>query len=82
MAIRVGDWEKSQKIMADIMEFNEKYGLTKAAITSDTIKRSMKRQAAASLDMWYGVLISPMNRDALRLKRDEWDIGLSLFPDE
>ena len=82
VAIRVGDWEKSQKIMADIMEFNEKYGLTKAAITSDTIKRSMKRQAAASLDMWHGVLISPMNRDALRLKRDEWDIGLSLFPDE
>jgi len=82
VAVRVGDWEKSQDIMKDIIKFNSRHGLGKAGITADTIERSMMQHAKTSTEMWNGVLISSMNRDALRMKRDEWDDGISLLPDD
>jgi len=81
VAVRVGDWEKSQGIMKDIVKFNSRHGLGKAGITADTIEKSMMQHAKTSTEMWNGVLISSMNRDALRMKRDEWDDGISLLPD-
>ena len=77
VAKRFGDFYGMQEIRKDMREFSRKH--REAAITSETIDRSMKQHAKTSLEMYNGIRLNPLMRETLKDSRNDWDQGLQLF---
>jgi len=63
--------------MKKIVEFNRKH--PSAAITGQTIQRSMAQHAKTSAMMYHGITISKNMRPELMRSIAEYDDGLDLF---
>ena len=59
------------------VSFSKKH--KEAAITAETIDRSMKQHAKTSLEMYNGIRLNPQMRETLESSRNDWDQGLRLF---
>lgn len=69
MAVRTGDQDGAQQVMKKIMEFNAKH--PGAAITADTIIRSMRQHMKTTATMYHGITISKnMRAEVLRDLQD------------
>ena len=77
VAKRFGDFYGMREIRKDMREFSRKH--REAAITSETIDRSMKQHAKTSLEMYNGIRLNPLMRETLEDSRNDWDQGLQLF---
>ena len=77
IAKRMGDFYGVREIKKDMREFSRKH--REAAITPETIDRSMKQHAKTSLEMYNGIRLNPLMRETLEDSRDDWDQGLQLF---
>ena len=77
IAKRMGDFYGVREIRKDMREFSRKH--REAAITPETIDRSMKQHAKTSLEMYNGIRLNPLMRETLEDSRDDWDQGLQLF---
>jgi hypothetical protein len=73
----MGDFSEAQDALRAMVEFSRKHPA--AAITPDTIRRSMNQHMERSATMYNGVSFSPMMREAIKAKLAEWDQGFSLF---
>lgn len=60
-----------------MIKFSRKH--KEAAITAETIDRSMKQHAKTSLEMYNGIRLNPQMRETLENSRNDWDQGLQLF---
>jgi hypothetical protein len=76
-ALRMGDREEAMDTMQKIVEFNRKH--PSAAITGQTIQRSMAQHAKTSATMYHGITISKNMRPELMRNIAEYDDGLDLF---
>ena len=66
IAKRVGDFAEMREIRLDILRFNMRNRKNpKAAISPETLERSLKANEATTKAMHNGVLISPMMRTYL-----------------
>lgn len=70
VAMRVGDFDKADAVFDDIMKFNDRH--PEAAITPNSIERSMSQHAKTSAQMYNGVTLSPLYRNALEQLRSEY----------
>ena len=77
VALRMGDGPTAREVMGDIREFNRRH--RSAAITPETMMRSMRQHMETSATMYNGITISPNMRRVLQQQRDEWDQGFQLF---
>jgi len=77
IARRMGDFYGMQDVKKEMREFSRKH--REAAITPETIDRSMKQHAKTSLEMYNGIRLNPLMRETLEDSRDDWDQGLRLF---
>lgn len=77
VALRMGDSPTAREVMADIQDFNRRH--RSAAITPETMRRSMRQHMETSMTMYNGITISPNMRRVLQQQRDEWDQGFQLF---
>ena len=77
VAMRMGDFSEAQDALRAMVEFSRKHPA--AAITPDTIRRSMNQHMERSATMYNGVSFSPMMREAIKANLAEWDQGFSLF---
>jgi len=69
-AKRKGDWKELRNVRKELYKFNKRH--RSAAITPETIERSMKQHARTSKDMHNGITISPLMREHLLELRGEW----------
>jgi hypothetical protein len=77
VALRMGDGDESRAVLERIGEFNRRH--RSAAITPDSMRRSMRQHMETSATMYNGVTLSPNMRRVLSQSRDEWDQGWQLF---
>ena len=77
VALRMGDSPTAREILGDIRDFNKRH--RSAAITPETMRRSMRQHMETSRTMYNGITISPNMRRALEQQREEWDQGFQLF---
>jgi hypothetical protein len=77
VAKRTGDLSGMRKARREMREFSKKH--REAAITAETIDRSMKQHVKTSLEMYNGIRLNPQMRETLKNSRDDWDQGLQLF---
>jgi hypothetical protein len=63
IALRLNDLQESRRVFEKMMEFNKKH--PDAAITPQTIERSLKKHTQTSGDMFKGVSLSPTYREPL-----------------
>ena len=68
IAQRMGDFDEEMKLYDKIDKFNVRH--PEAAITPKSIKRSLEQHAKTSAEMYNGVTLSPLYRDALDMLRD------------
>jgi len=68
IAQRMGDFDEEMELYDKIDKFNERH--PEAAITPKSIKNSLKQHAKTSAEMYNGVTLSPLYRDALEMLRD------------
>ena len=77
VARRMGDFYGMMDVKKEMIKFSRKH--REAAITPETIDRSMKQHAKTSLEMYNGIRLNPQMRETLEDSRDDWDQGLRLF---
>ena len=77
VAKRNGDFYGMMDVKKEMRKFSSKH--REAAITPETIDRSMKQHAKTSLEMYNGIRLNPLMRETLEDSRDDWDQGLQLF---
>jgi len=70
IAQRMGDFDAEMKIYDDIDKFNARH--PEAEINAKSIERSLKQHAKTSSEMYNGVTLSPLYRDALEMIRDSY----------
>jgi hypothetical protein len=68
IAQRMGDFDEEMALYDKIDKFNERH--PEAAITPKSIKRSLEQHAKTSAEMYNGVTLSPLYRNALEMLRD------------
>ena len=68
VAQTMGDFDAEMKIYDDIDKFNDRH--PEAMITPKSIKRSLDQHAKTSAEMYNGVTLSPLYRDALEMIRE------------
>jgi hypothetical protein len=68
IAQRMGDFDEEMELYDKIDKFNERH--PEAAITTKSIENSLKQHAKTSAEMYNGVTLSPLYRDALEMLRD------------
>ena len=71
MAMRMGDTVAGDTIMEDMQKFSERH--PGAAITIDTILRSMKQHARTSATMYSGITLSKGMMPALMANIAEYE---------
>ena len=71
VAMRLGDFSAADGVFDEIMKFNDRH--PEAAITPNSIERSMNQHAKTSLEMYNGVTLSPLYRRTLEQLRSEYD---------
>jgi hypothetical protein len=64
----MGDFDEEMALYDKIDKFNERH--PEAAITPKSIKRSLEQHAKTSAEMYNGVTLSPLYRNALEMLRD------------
>jgi len=77
VSMRMGDSDGMRDTLREIVEFSRRH--PSAAISPDTIRRSIAQHMKTSQTMFNGITISPNMRDALAREREEWDQGFNLF---
>jgi hypothetical protein len=77
VAKRMGDFDGARDVRKEMRAFSKKH--KEAAITAETIDRSMKQHAKTSLEMYNGIRLNPQMRETLKDSRNDWDRGLRLF---
>jgi hypothetical protein len=77
VARRMGDFDGVRDVRREMRKFSKKH--KEAAITAETIDRSMKQHAKTSLEMYNGIRLNPQMRETLESSRNDWDQGLRLF---
>ena len=77
IAKRMGDFYGMMDVKEQMRKFSSKH--REAAITPETIDRSMKQHAKTSLEMYNGIRLNPQMRETLQASRNDWDQGLQLF---
>jgi hypothetical protein len=70
VAMRLGDFDAADSVFDEIMKFNERH--PEAAITPNSIERSMNQHAKTSTEMYNGVSLSPLYRRTLEQLRSEY----------
>ena len=70
VAMRLGDFEAADGVFDEIMKFNDRH--PEAAITPNSIERSMNQHAKTSSEMYNGVSLSPLYRRTLEQLRSEY----------
>ena len=70
VAMRLGDFEAADSVFDEIMKFNDRH--PEAAITPNSIERSMNQHAKTSSEMYNGVSLSPLYRRTLEQLRSEY----------
>ena len=70
VAMRLGDYTAADEVYDSIMEFNDRH--PEAAITPNSIERSMNQHAKTSVEMYNGVTLSPLYRNTLEQLRSEY----------
>jgi len=62
------DYEEAREVKKEIIAFNKRVGrrFPRAAITADSVERSMKSHMRTSATMHNGIALSPMFRTALQ----------------
>jgi len=70
IAQRMGDFDAEMKIYDEIDKFNARH--PEAEINAKSIERSLKQHAKTSSEMYNGVTLSPLYRDALEMIRDSY----------
>ncbi len=68
IAQRMGDFDEEMDLYDKIDKFNARH--PEAAITPKSIKRSLEQHAKTSAEMYNGVTLSPLYRNALEMLRD------------
>jgi len=70
IAQRMGDFDAEMEIYDEIDKFNARH--PEAEINAKSIERSLKQHAKTSSEMYNGVTLSPLYRDALEMIRDSY----------
>ena len=70
IAQRMGDFDAEMEIYDEIDKFNARH--PEAEINAKSIERSLKQHAKTSAEMYNGVTLSPLYRDALEMIRDSY----------
>ena len=71
VALRMGDSQEAADLAAEMLEFNKKY--PGAAITGETVKRSMAQHTKTSQEMFHGVTIAKSLRPQIMQHAAEFD---------
>lgn len=74
IASRMGDMREAADLMGEMLKFNRKY--PGAAITPQTIQRSMAQHMKTTNEMYHGITISKALRPQLMANAAEYDGGL------
>ena len=70
IAQRMGDFDAEMEIYDEIDKFNARH--PEAEINAKSIERSLKQHEKTSAEMYNGVTLSPLYRDALEMIRDSY----------
>jgi len=70
IAQRMDDFDAEMEIYDEIDKFNARH--PEAEINAKSIERSLKQHAKTSAEMYNGVTLSPLYRDALEMIRDSY----------
>lgn len=74
VAMRMGDTKEAADITAEMLKFNRRH--PGAAITGDTIKRSMAQHMKTTQEMYHGITINKSLRPQIMQHFAEFDDGL------
>jgi hypothetical protein len=70
IAARAGDLDAMSDAIDEILDYNDRHPY--AAIDGETLDKSMKQHIKASAEMFDGVSISPIMRDAINMSRMDY----------
>jgi hypothetical protein len=77
VAMRMGDTQEAANIAAEMLKYNRKH--PGAAITADTVKKSMAQHMKTTKDMYHGITLSKSLRPQLLMNAAEYDDGIKLI---
>ena len=70
IALRMGDYETAQEMVDGMAEFNKRH--PEAAITAETVRKSMNSHMKTSATMHNGVTVSPLMKYAIAKSNSEY----------